>query len=206
VAWPELIEDLPDGILLLSDEWRINYLNPEAERILSRRRVELLGKILWDEFDPRPGAIFGPPLETLLHRHLPFTTHLHAGWPLVSLTVTGWPISSGIALHLRDCSAPPADPPPSGPPSDPPAHGDQSLSGRLQHASARAGELAHDLNNVFATVLMSSEIIKGLSTDPLVLELLARIESSARCGVSLVQSGLPFSRRGGPATARHDPL
>jgi PAS domain S-box-containing protein len=46
----QTLERLPDGFILLDHEWRFVYLNPEAERILRRRRDELMGRCLLTEF------------------------------------------------------------------------------------------------------------------------------------------------------------
>jgi diguanylate cyclase (GGDEF)-like protein/PAS domain S-box-containing protein len=49
----EILESMGEGFLSLDQEWRVSYVNREAERILQRARREILGKVVWDEF---PGA------------------------------------------------------------------------------------------------------------------------------------------------------
>ncbi|MBX3586704.1 MAG: PAS domain-containing protein [Ramlibacter sp.] len=46
----QTLESLPDGFILLDDEWCFVYVNPEAERILRRDRNELIGRSLLVEF------------------------------------------------------------------------------------------------------------------------------------------------------------
>jgi PAS domain S-box-containing protein len=46
-----ILESITDGFLALDRDWRITYLNAEAERIIGRPRAELLGRDYW-ELDP----------------------------------------------------------------------------------------------------------------------------------------------------------
>ena len=54
------LEGLSDGFMLLDHEWCFVYLNPEAERILRRKRSELIGRCLLTEF---PETVAGKFLE-----------------------------------------------------------------------------------------------------------------------------------------------
>ncbi|CAN5911464.1 hypothetical protein BH23ACT11_BH23ACT11_17080 [soil metagenome] len=45
-----IFESITDAFFTMDHEWRLTYLNSEAERVLGRGREELLGKNLWEEF------------------------------------------------------------------------------------------------------------------------------------------------------------
>jgi PAS domain S-box-containing protein len=45
-----LIEHISDALVSLDRQWRVLYVNAQAERLLKRTREELLGKVIWDEF------------------------------------------------------------------------------------------------------------------------------------------------------------
>ena len=49
------LESITDGFSLMDMEGRFTYLNGQAERMLKRRREDLLGKILWQEFPAMAG-------------------------------------------------------------------------------------------------------------------------------------------------------
>lgn len=50
------LESITDGFSLMDKEWRFTYLNGQAERLLKRRRGDLLGKVLWQEFPAMVGT------------------------------------------------------------------------------------------------------------------------------------------------------
>ncbi len=45
-----ILESIASAFFSVDREWRFTYVNDEAERLLARRREELLGRNLWDEF------------------------------------------------------------------------------------------------------------------------------------------------------------
>ena len=44
------IESMSDGFVMIDRAWRVIYINRMAERLVKRSRVDLMGKVLWDEF------------------------------------------------------------------------------------------------------------------------------------------------------------
>jgi len=65
---------------------------------------------------------------------------------------------------------------------------------RMESIGTLAGGIAHDLNNVLAPILMSSEILRQKFFDEQSHRLLAIIESSAKRGADMVKQVLTFSR------------
>jgi|GEM_PF-5710537 len=57
-----------------------------------------------------------------------------------------------------------------------------------------ASVLAHDLNNTFATILMSIEMIRAKSTAPDLLDLVQVLETSARRGLATAHQVLTLTR------------
>ncbi len=51
-----ILESITDGFLALDRDWRITYLNAEAERINGRPRGELLGRDHWELFPATVGT------------------------------------------------------------------------------------------------------------------------------------------------------
>ncbi len=65
---------------------------------------------------------------------------------------------------------------------------------RMESIGTLAGGIAHDLNNVFAPILMSFELLKEMARDEADLSLLATIQGSAQRGADLVAQVLSFAR------------
>ena len=45
-----ILESIEDAFYVLDDNWQFTYINKEAETLFFRKREELLGKRIWDEF------------------------------------------------------------------------------------------------------------------------------------------------------------
>jgi CheY-like chemotaxis protein len=64
----------------------------------------------------------------------------------------------------------------------------------MESIGTLAGGIAHDLNNVLAPIVMSTEILRAKAGDEQSKRLLAIIESSAKRGADMVKQVLTFSR------------
>ncbi|MBE2216508.1 MAG: PAS domain S-box protein, partial [Opitutaceae bacterium] len=65
---------------------------------------------------------------------------------------------------------------------------------RLESIGTLAGGIAHDLNNILAPVVLSSDILRLRAQDPGDLELIDAIGASARRGAEIVRQVLSFAR------------
>jgi len=65
---------------------------------------------------------------------------------------------------------------------------------RMESIGSLAGGIAHDLNNIMTPIMMSIELLRGLTTDPKGERLLALIEVSAKRGAGIVRQVLTFAR------------
>lgn len=50
------LESITDGFFLIDRDWKFTFMNGQAERMLRRRREDLLGKTLWQEFPEAAGT------------------------------------------------------------------------------------------------------------------------------------------------------
>ncbi len=53
-----ILERITDGFVALDREWRYTYINSRAERILGRKREDLLGKNIWEAYPVLVGSRF----------------------------------------------------------------------------------------------------------------------------------------------------
>ena len=59
-----VLDNISDGFVAIDDEWRYTYINSEAERLIGRPRVSLVGSNFWQDFS----EITGTPIEQQLRR------------------------------------------------------------------------------------------------------------------------------------------
>ncbi|HVM46164.1 MAG TPA: PAS domain S-box protein, partial [Candidatus Thermoplasmatota archaeon] len=53
-----ILESISDAFFALDRDWRFTYVNQQAERVLSRRKEDLLGRTLWEEYPGVQGTAF----------------------------------------------------------------------------------------------------------------------------------------------------
>lgn len=65
---------------------------------------------------------------------------------------------------------------------------------RMESIGTLAGGIAHDLNNILTPIMMSIEVLKMTSVDPMAADILESIETCARRGSDIVRQVLSFAR------------
>src|SRR5438477_1162476 len=53
-----ILEKTTDGFFAVDSEWKLTYLNAEAETMLDCKRDEVLGRVLWQQFPALIGSVF----------------------------------------------------------------------------------------------------------------------------------------------------
>ncbi len=101
----EILEGISDAAYAVDPEWRFTYVNGNAEKIWRRRREDLLGRRLWDEF---PENVGGHAYEEIMRaarerRPVEFETmSLQTGdW----IAVRVFPDSAGLSIYFHDIAA-----------------------------------------------------------------------------------------------------
>lgn len=101
----ETLENIRDAFFTVDHDWRITYLNREAERLLGKSRTDLLGRDLRTEFIGDEGRLFIAEYSAALatgevrrfrHRYSPLD-----GW----FEVSAHPVPEGLAVHFRCVTA-----------------------------------------------------------------------------------------------------
>lgn len=96
----EKLENIGDAFLTLDRDWQFAYLNGKAEDLLQRKREELIGRSVMDEFPEITGSVF----ETESTRALDTgeTVRFEQFYPPLDRTfrVTAHPIPDGLAVYF----------------------------------------------------------------------------------------------------------
>jgi PAS domain S-box-containing protein len=100
----QTLENISDAFFLLDEEWRFSFLNSQAEGLLGRRRDELKGRSLWDEFPQAIGTQFETRYREAVRdgRAVRFQEYYPplAAW----FDVDAYPTPEGLAVYFRDIS------------------------------------------------------------------------------------------------------
>jgi len=98
----EILESIAEGFFTLDRQWRFDFVNKEAQRILDRRPGDLAGKSVWQEFPGLEGTEFERAYKrTMFEREKgSFTAFYaeHQRW----YEVTTFPAPEGVSVYFRD--------------------------------------------------------------------------------------------------------
>ena len=97
-----ILESITDAFFAVDHEWRFTYVNHEAERLLQRRREQLLGHVLWQEFPEAIGTAFEREYRCAMaeDKTVQFEDHYS---PLgIWVDVRAYPSDAGLSVFFRD--------------------------------------------------------------------------------------------------------
>src|SRR5436190_9184740 len=61
-----ILEKTTDGFFAVDSDWKVTYINAQAEAMVGRNREELLGELLWERFPELVGTVFQTNYETVM--------------------------------------------------------------------------------------------------------------------------------------------
>ena len=98
------LDSITDGFFTLDTHWRFTYVNKEAERILKRRKGELLGQYIWDSFPDAKGSRFDDEYQRAARQQK--AVHFEDFNPRLGLwaEVHVYPSAEGLTVYFRDVS------------------------------------------------------------------------------------------------------
>jgi|GEM_PF-731531 len=96
------LESITDGFFTVDRDWRFTYLNPEAARLLHRRREDLLGAVVWNEFKEAIGGTSYLEYQRALRENCPVAFEEFYAPLDTWLEVRAYPSAEGLAVHFRD--------------------------------------------------------------------------------------------------------
>jgi PAS domain S-box-containing protein len=99
-----ILQRITDAFFALDNQWRFIYLNSEAERILNRKKEQLLGKNLWEEFPESVDSTFYREYRKALAEQV--TVGFEEYYPPLGVwvAVRAYPSEDGLSVYFRDIS------------------------------------------------------------------------------------------------------
>ncbi len=183
-----LIEQSPDGVVVIDESDKVIFLNAKAETMLGRKSGHLLGESISIPLTAGTDAeIVIPSADgTLCYANL-------------RILNSEWDNKPSRMLFLHDTT-------------DKKSLEHQLVrSQRMESLGTLAGGIAHDLNNLLSPILLGVQAMVRNNSDEKQTKILAMIEQSTRRGADLVRQVLNFARGSdlqhehiNPETAVHD--
>lgn len=136
----EVLERTSDAVFLLDSEWRFQYLNPNAVKLIASDR-DLLGKNIWHEFPEAVERNFYREYHRALADRVPVQFEEFYPEPLKKwFEVHAYPTADGLAVFFRDVTLK--------------KKSDAALiqSEKLAAAGRLAASIAHEINNPLEAV------------------------------------------------------
>ncbi len=100
-----ILESITDAFFALDRGWKFTYVNRKAEALLGRTRDDLLGKHIWEEYQPAIGTEFDRSYHRAMAEGVTVTFEEfyppHDRW----YEVHAYPSADGLAVYFRDINA-----------------------------------------------------------------------------------------------------
>jgi len=100
----DVLERISDAFFALDEKWRFTYLNEKAALILQRRREDLVGKVIWEEFPESDTSTFADQYRRAVESQsvVAFAEYYP---PLDSwFEVHAYPSPEGLSVYFADIS------------------------------------------------------------------------------------------------------
>jgi PAS domain S-box-containing protein len=98
----DILESIGDAFFAVDHDWIVTYWNKEAEKVLGKKRDEILGKNLWDEY----GEAINLKFHTEYHKamELQQTVHFEEYFPPLEkwFEVSAYPSEKGLSVYFKD--------------------------------------------------------------------------------------------------------
>ncbi len=97
-----ILESINDAFFAIDGNWHFTYLNQQAELLLKRKREELLGKNIWDEFPEAVGTSFYTQYHKAVSEQR--TVSFEEFYPPLGIwfEVRAYPSASGLSVYFHN--------------------------------------------------------------------------------------------------------
>ncbi|HEX3160914.1 MAG TPA: PAS domain-containing protein [Gemmatimonadaceae bacterium] len=97
-----VFDSISDAFFTVDRDWRFTYVNDRAQQVLARRREELLGRNLWQEFGAARGSAFEREYHHAMATRTPVVFEEHYAPLDLRVEVRAYPSDEGLAVYFQD--------------------------------------------------------------------------------------------------------
>ena len=178
----ETLESMSDAFFTLDTEWRFTYLNPQSEVILERRREDLVGRSVWEEFPDAVGSLFDQ-FRRALGEQVPVRFEEDYEPLGRTLEVRAYPVSYGLAVYFTDVT------------NERLRDARLRQTERLEMLGQLTAGVAHDFNNVLSAVGGFAKLGQARAVDEKTTHYFEQIDLANQKGTALIRQLLAFGRQ-----------
>src|SRR5438874_12857925 len=95
-----ILEKTTDGFFAVDSEWKLTYINAEAEAMVGRNREELLGALLWERFPELVGTVFQTNYETVMTDQVAMEFEAVDSTGKIWYEVHAYPSNGGVSVFF----------------------------------------------------------------------------------------------------------
>jgi len=183
-----ILEKTTDGFFAVDSEWKLTYVNAEAETLVGRKRDELLGGLLWEKFPELVGSLSQANYEKVMAEKVAMEFESGDSSGKNWFEVHAYPSNGGISVFFRDIS------------ERKKSESERLTTSKLESLGTLAGGIAHDLNNILTVISGNIGLaqIEAPADSGNLLGFLSKAGQAAQHAAHLSSQLLTFSKGGAP--------
>jgi PAS domain S-box-containing protein len=184
----DILDKTSDGFFAVDRDWKFTFINPQAERLLGRRREDLLGKDFWMELPEFTAAAFEENYRRAMSEQVAVEFEASDSSGRVWYELLAYPSGGGVSVFLRDVT------------DRKRVEQERLTTSKIESLGTLAGGIAHDLNNILTVIAGNiglAQIETPENATPL-LSFLSRAGQAAQQAAQLSSQLLTFSKGGTP--------
>jgi PAS domain S-box-containing protein len=183
-----ILEKTTDGFFAVDSEWKLTYINAEAEAMVGGKREELLGGLLWEKFPALVGSVFQTNYERVMAEQIAIEFEAVDFTGKVWYDVHAYPSNGGVSVFFRDIS------------ERKKSETERLTTSKLESLGTLAGGIAHDLNNILTVISGNVGLaqIEAPVDSGSLLGFLSKAGQAAQHAAHLSNQLLTFSKGGAP--------
>lgn len=183
-----VLEKTTDGFFAVDSEWKLTYVNAEAEKMVGRKRDELLGGLLWERFPELIGSVSQTNYEKVMAGRVAMKFEANDASGKTWFEVHAYPSNGGVSVFFRDIS------------ERKKTESERLTTSKLESLGTLAGGIAHDLNNILTVISGNIGLaqIDAPADAGNLLGFLSKAGQAAQHAAHLSSQLLTFSKGGAP--------
>jgi PAS domain S-box-containing protein len=183
-----ILEKTTDGFFAVDSDWKLTYINAEAEKMVRCKREDVLGRLLWEQFPWLIGSVFQTNFERVMAEDDAIEFEAVDASGKIWYEVHAYRSNGGISVFFRDVS------------ERKKSETERLTTSKLESLGTLAGGIAHDLNNILTVIsgnIGLAQIEAPVDAGSL-LGFLSKAGQAAQHAAHLSSQLLTFSKGGAP--------